>query len=121
MSLKTHASQANKGIQISVRSKHGGSFELQLRPNPRTIEISGLWVVDPESGIPAWVNLQIVGLCIITTKMERHITFCICLGKRTVDVEIFTNRESILVVHRQRPKSIIAIRNVFERQRLRLG
>ena len=81
MSLKTHASQANKGIQISVRSKHGGSFELQLRPDPCTIEIRGLRVIDPQSRVPPRVDLQMVVLMLSPPKLITTSPAALALAK----------------------------------------
>ena len=57
----------------------------------------------------------------VSFQVDHHITSRIGLRKGTVEIEGITTEETILVVDRHRPKSIIAIGNIPQRQRLRCG
>ena len=56
----------------------------------------------------------------LPTPLDHHITPRVGLGNGTVEVEGAATGKAILVVHRQRPKGIDPVGNIFKRQRLRL-
>ena len=62
-----------------------------------------------------------VVLVAVSFQVDHHITSRIGLRKGTVGIEGTTTEETILVVDSHRPKSIIAIGNIPQRQRLRLS
>ena len=77
--------------------------------------------VDPEGGVPARVDLQIVVLLAVSAKIDHEITRCVGNRKGTVEVEGAATGEAILVEDRQGPEGIVPVGNIPQRQRLRLS
>ena len=57
-----HTNHEAHGLKTMIRSP-----QLKLRPHPRAIKISRLRVIDPQRGIPAWVNIETVLLARLAT------------------------------------------------------
>ena len=58
------------------------------------------WESKYASNIPTRIDIQIIILIFITTKVNHILTLIIFLCKSTVDIEFVSSRKSLLVVHR---------------------
>ena len=74
----------------------GSLGRLNLGRRPGAIEVVLRWRINPNSGIPTRIDIDIVILIFVSPKVNHVLTFIILLRESTIHIVLFTHRKSIL-------------------------